>query len=247
MCGGEKERKRRWRCLCADGDLGSVLFSQEYLELPGDLGERFLGLLGGAEASEAGVSRAQLLGLVLRVCRDGKDGKERLVFGMFASQDEGVLDREGALAMFRRLRDLGFLTIEAKDPGAENIDAKETTATAGSSAGERVPQQQQILQEVLLVRVRDKMFEYAEYLGGAKQACNFAEFKAWKDRSGMRRSGLERQIKRLTFLFSSISQPQGFFRDLRRGCMTSFWESWKMHSPKSSLGRHFLWLVVSHS
>ena len=99
------------------------------------------------------------------------------MFGLFASQDEGLLDREAALAMFTMLRNLSFLTIETKDPAA--TEGKNATMELSPTAS--APNTEEgVQQEVLLTRLRDKMFEYAEYLGGAKQACNFAEFKAWR-------------------------------------------------------------------
>lgn len=166
------------------------------------------------------------------------------MFGLFASQDEGLLDREAALAMFTMLRNLSFLTIETKDPAA--TEGKNATMELSPTAS--APNTEEgVQQEVLLTRLRDKMFEYAEYLGGAKQACNFAEFKAWRDRSGNER--MRAMTKELTqhSTFVPFLQPQGSFRDLRRGSSTNFWGSWRTRTLKSHQLRRFQWPAASHS
>ena len=144
---------------------------------------------------------------------------------------------------------LGYLrrrTIETKDPiTSEGKGTTKEPSPASSAPNTEDGVQSQQPQEVLLTRLRNKMFEYAEYLGGAKQACSFAEFKAWRDRSG-NDFCRDKRINHSN-LFRSFLQPQGSFRDLKRGSTTSFWGSWRMHTLKSHQLRRFQWPGASHS
>lgn len=158
---------------------------QSYLELPGNLGPKYLALVKEGEESQV-LSYPNLLELVVKICREGKDKgeKEKIIFGLFSSE-EGLLTREAAETMFSLLKELSFKTLETQE-NPEGKKTEEAEKSDRSESKETATKAETKTDDLLVKRLAQKLFAYAEYLGEKKEAVNLAEFKGWKDRNGMK-------------------------------------------------------------